>query len=71
MREQASAGGRGLWRSLCADGCDVAPDLSSSTPYKDAFRLSADLRDRGLVVEVGMGGVRAGAATGAPHYIPL
>jgi hypothetical protein len=61
----------GLWRSLCAGGCDVAPDLSSSTPYKDAFRLSADLRDRGLVVEVGMGGIRAGAATGAPHYIPL
>ena len=61
----------GLWRSLCDGGCDVAPDLSSSTPYKDAFRLAADLRDRGLVVEVGMGCIRAGAATGAPHYIPL
>ena len=61
----------GLWRSLCVDGCDVAPDLSSSTPYKDAFRLSADLRDRGLVVEVGMGCIRAGAATGSPQYIPL
>ena len=61
----------GLWRSLCDGGCDVAPDLSSSTPYKDAFRLSADLRDRGLVIEVGMGRIRAGAATGAPRYIPL
>ena len=60
----------GLWRSLCGE-CDVAPDLSSSTPYKDAFRLAADLRDRGFVVEVGMGGIRAGAATGAPRFIPL
>ena len=61
----------GLWRSLYVDGCDVAPDLSSSTPYKDAFRLAADLRDRGLVIEIGMGCIRAGAATRAPQYIPL
>jgi len=63
----------GLWRSLCSDdGCDVAPDGRSATPCKDAYRLAVDLRDRGLVVEIGMGGVRAGCATAAtPHHIPL
>ena len=61
----------GLWRSLCVGRLRRRAGFELFNTLQGRVSFIRGFEDRGLVVEVGMGCIRAGAATGAPHYIPL